>query len=74
MGGLLGCLKKGGDLRDGREDSYERNPGGVSFVFNHKFFEPFKGLKNLLSVSKKRFRHAERPPAGRPLFCYISRW
>ena len=40
-------------LRDGKEDSYERNPGGVSqgelphsgkrewpgsFVFNHKFF------------------------------------
>ena len=28
--------------RDGKEDSYERNPGGVSFVLNHKFFELFE--------------------------------
>ena len=23
---------------NGKEDSYERNPGGVSFVFNQPFF------------------------------------
>ena len=28
-------------LRDGKEDSYERNPGRVSFVFNQKFFCTF---------------------------------
>ena len=25
-------------LFNGKEDSYESNPGGVSFIFNHKFF------------------------------------
>ena len=33
--------KKREDLRDGKEESYERNPGRVPFVFNHKFFETF---------------------------------
>ena len=36
-------------LCNGKEDSYERNPGGVSFVLNHKFFEleKFKKLASL---------------------------
>ena len=38
----------------GKEDSYERNPSGVSFVFNHRIFRTFmKVLKMLLSLSKK---------------------
>ena len=39
-------------MRNGKEESYERNPGRVPLVFNHKFFE---GSKNLLSVSKNLF-------------------
>ena len=38
------------------------------FVFNHKFFGLFKGSKNLLSASKRLFRHAEAGPVGAGLF------
>ena len=31
----------------GKEDRYERNPSGVSFVFNHKFFRALTAWKNL---------------------------
>ena len=40
---------------NGKEDSYERNPGGVSFVLNLIFFELYKVRKNLFSLSKKLF-------------------
>jgi hypothetical protein len=46
-------------LDSGKEDSYERNPGRVSFVFNQSFSELFKEQKNLLSGAKTLFRHAE---------------
>ena len=41
-------------LRDGKEDSYERNPGGVSFVFNHKLSEPV-GSESLQQLVEKIF-------------------
>jgi hypothetical protein len=44
---------------DGKEDSYERNPGGVSFVFNLSFSELFRVQKNLLLLSKTLFRQEE---------------
>jgi len=40
----------------GKEDSYERNPSGVSFVFNHRIFRTFmKVLKMLFQLVKKDF-------------------
>lgn len=33
--------KKSKNLRNGKEASYARNPGGVSCVFDHKFFGTF---------------------------------
>ena len=38
---IYDALKEKGSFRNGKEDSYERNPGGVSFVFNNPFFSPF---------------------------------
>jgi hypothetical protein len=43
---------------NGKEESYERNPGGVSFVFNLSFSELLRVQKNLLSLSKTLFRQA----------------
>jgi hypothetical protein len=43
---------------DGKEDSYERNPGGVSVVFNLSFSELLRVQKNLYSLSKTLFRQA----------------
>ena len=34
----LRVSKNAEKLFNGKEESYERNPGGVPFVFNHKFF------------------------------------
>ena len=62
----LGLSKEPKDLRDGKEDSYERNPGGVSFVFNHKFFALQKVRKTCSSLPKRFFRRAA---AGAGLFC-----
>ena len=42
-------------LRGGKEKSCERNPGGVSFAFNHRFFELIKFRKSCSSVSKNFF-------------------
>ena len=39
----------------GKEDSYERNPSGVSFVCNHRFFRTFHVLKNRTQLVKKAF-------------------
>ena len=39
----------------GKEDSYERNPSGVSFVCNHRFFRTFQVLKNRTQLVKKFF-------------------
>ena len=37
------CLGKIPEIsRDGKEESYERKPGRVPFVFNPKFFELFE--------------------------------
>ena len=45
----------------GKEDSYERNPSGVSFVFNHRIFRTFvKVLKMLAQLVKKEFWQAEQ--------------
>ena len=41
----LRLSKKQENLRDGKEESYERNPGGVPLVFNHKFFETLLRFK-----------------------------
>ena len=40
-------------LRAGKEDSYERNPGRVSFVFNDKFSELEKFRKLAFLLPKK---------------------
>ena len=48
-------VKKTKTWDNGKEDSYERNPGGVSFVLNLSFFELYKVRKNLFSLSKKLF-------------------
>ena len=39
----------------GKEDRYERNPSGVSFVCNHRFFRTQKVLKNRTQLVKKVF-------------------
>ena len=41
MASRLSLSKKREILRNGKEESYERNPGRVPLVFNHKFFETF---------------------------------
>jgi len=38
-----------------KEDSYKRNPSGVSFVCNHRFFRTFQVLKNRTQLVKKEF-------------------
>ena len=39
-----------------KEDRYERNPSGVSFVFNHRIFRTFVNvLKMLAQLVKKDF-------------------
>ena len=40
---------------NGKEESYERNPGRVPFVFNRKFSELFKGLKTCSDWRKHFF-------------------
>ncbi len=35
------CRKTVKTFLDGKEESYERNPGRVPFVFNHKFLKRF---------------------------------
>ena len=42
-------------LCGGKDDSCEGNPGGVSFAFNHRFFELIKFRKSCSSVSKNFF-------------------
>ena len=58
-------------LRAGKEDSYERNPGGMSFVFNHKFFEPFERIEKLVQSGEKFFDTLSRRTHGCPpaFFC-----
>ena len=54
MPGLFRLSKSGLSFAFGKEDSYERNPSGVSFVFNYRIFRTFiKVLKMLVSLSKK---------------------
>jgi hypothetical protein len=48
--------------RSGKEKSCERNPSGVSLVFNQKVFRPSKGSENLAQAGEK---HVRRPEAGR---------
>ena len=40
------CRKNRKSSAVGKEDRYERNPSGVSFVCNHRFFRTFEVLKN----------------------------
>ena len=42
-------------LRDGKEESYERNPGGVPLVLNQSFFETQKSFKKLAQPVEKPF-------------------
>ena len=49
-------------IRNGKEESYERNPGRVPFVLNPKFFRTFQGLKNLLRLAKIPFRQPAPAP------------
>ena len=51
----LRLSKKQENLRDGKEESYERNPGGVPLVFNHKFFETFQRFKKLVQRVEEVF-------------------
>ena len=39
--GSLNLSNNREDADDGKEESYERNPGGVPFVLNQKFFRTF---------------------------------
>ena len=53
----------------GKEDSYERNPSGVSFVFNHRIFRTFmKVLKMPFSMSKRIFDMLGRTDVRLSLF------
>ena len=54
-GGLLtDCQKSRIASAFGKEDRYERNTSGVSFVFNHRIFRTFmKVLKMLAQLVKK---------------------
>jgi len=56
-GGLLtDCQKSRIASAFGKEDRYERNPSGVSFVFNHRIFRTFmRVLKMLEQLVKKDF-------------------
>ena len=56
-GGLLtDCQKSRIASAFGKEDRYERNPSGVSFVFNHRIFRTFmKVLKMLAQLVKNPF-------------------
>ena len=50
----------------GKEDSCERNPSGVSFVFNHRIFRTFmKVLKMLFSLSQEAEAAVTPLPDGR---------
>ena len=51
----LGVSKNGKNCIDGKEESYERNPGGVPFVFNPKFSERFNVLKTCSGWRKHIF-------------------
>ena len=52
----LNRLSKKSAAAFGKEDRYERNPSGVSFVFNHRIFRTFmKVLKMLAQLVKKDF-------------------
>ena len=67
-GGLLtDCQKSGIASAFEKEDRYERNPSGVSFVFNHRIFRTFiKVLKMLVSLSKRIFDKLNAPGASAP--------
>ena len=67
----LGVSKNGKNCIDGKEESYERNPGGVPFVFNPKFSERFNVLKTRVSKNGKNSNNGkeesyERNPGGVP--------
>jgi hypothetical protein len=51
-------IKKWRLKEDGREKSYERNPSGVSLVFNQKFFRPFGRSEKLVQAGEKTFSTA----------------
>ena len=49
----------------GKEDSYERNPSGVSFVFNHRIFRTFyESSENAFPACQKGFLTSWGGPAG----------
>ena len=55
---FLSLLKKGELLENGKEDSYERNPGGVSFVLNLSF-QNFLSSEKLARAVERFFRQPE---------------
>ena len=71
MASRLSLSKKREILRNGKEESYERNPGRVPLVFNHKFVEPLEGSTNLPSKSKKLFDLLGGRPMASRLFLLI---
>ena len=62
------CRKSRGDFIDGKEESYERDPGRVPFVFNKKVFRTFKKVLKTCSACRKDVfdRLAAGGPVGPP--------
>ena len=58
----------------GKEDSYERNPSGASFVFNHRIFRTFyESFENAFPACQKGFLTSSgRTRRVRPMSCYSS--
>ena len=59
MGTFFGLTVSAEMLWDGKENSYERSPGGVPFVLNHKF-SALETCGKLASAYRKEFSAAVR--------------
>ena len=64
MDGKRDCRKTRKSSTIGKEDRYERNPSGVSFVCNHRFFRTFQVLKNRTQLVKKVFFDKLKAPSS----------
>ena len=60
---LLRVLGKDGSLIDGKEESYERDPGGVPFVFNKEVSRTFSKVLETCPECRNVFRHSGQGPA-----------
>ena len=62
-------LSRNPEIREnGKEDSYERNPGGVSFVFNQLHTELQKVLCASAGCRNYSFGNLNSPSIGRGIF------